>query len=272
MRGRRLPLAALGAMAALAVLAGVVPARGADAIDRLLRRSGLEAQLAAAPDEVRAVLLERVAGESDPGRVRDVLEVARRAFSPARLRASVRRDLGRLDGPTRATALAFLSSRSGARVTRAEVTAAGGQAAARQEGSAETLARSLPAERQRLLERLELAAAEAERRIELDERLSAAVVEGVRRARPELAPPPAARADGGLPVAAGLVETYRRAAVVDAAWVYREVPDADLERYVEFVESGPGRRFQAAVAAAVLAALEEAARTFGELLAGERSA
>lgn len=219
---------------------------------------------------MRAELLERAAGQSDPRRVHAVLAVAARAFAPARLRASVRRDLARLDARTRAAALAFLASRSGARVTRAEVAASTGQEAARAEGAAAEEAAALAPARRSLLERLERAAGEGERRLELDARLSAALVQGVRRARPELAPPPEP-APGGATPAAEVVESYRRAALADAARIYRAVPDADLERYLGFLESPAGRAFQGAVAAAVLRALEDAARSFGELLAGERS-
>jgi hypothetical protein len=247
-------------------------AHGAGSLDRLLRRSGLDAQLATVPDEVRAVLLERTARPTDPARVHELLAVAARAFAPARLRESVRRDLARLDRPTRAAALAFLSSASGARVTRAEIAAATGQQAAREERQGAELARALPPGRRLLLEQLERAADEAERRLELDRRLSAALVEGVRRARPELAMRTGADGPASRPASAELVEAYRRAAVADAAWTYRNVSDEDLQRYAGFLASPRGRDYQKAVAAAVLSAFEAAARRFGELLAGERSA
>lgn len=269
MRAGRTLLAAalLGALASAVAHAGPASARD------LLRRSGLEAQLTAVEGAVRVAILERLRGESDPRRLARVADAARRAFAGERLRTAVLRRLAGLDRRSARAARAFLDSPAGRRVTRAEVAASEPERLAADEDAGGAGEPELPARRRALLERLERACAGGRTRLELDRRLSAAMLAGALAARPGLAPiVPPGDDSGRAPQHAGLLDAYREAAWLDDARVYREVTDEDLARYVEFAESPAGARYQAAVRTAFLAALEEAGRLFGELLAGERAA
>ena len=260
------PAALIAGLLAAPSLAGEGTAR------ELLRRSGLDAQLTMVEGAVRVAILERLRGEGDPERVERVTAAARRAFAPEQLRATVLQELARLDRRSARAALSFLGSGPGRRVTRAEVAAAEPDLLAAEEAGSRPETTLTP-RRRALLERLERACAGGSTRLELDRRLSAAMRAGVLAARPGLAPIVAPGGELGLASGGGgVLEHYREAARDDDARVYRGLADEDLERYVDFAESPAGARYQAAVRASFLAALEQAARRFGELLAGERAA
>lgn len=259
-----------------AVLLALAPATALaveGATRELLRRSGLEAQLTQVEGAVRVAMLERLRGETDPRRVARLMDAAARAFAGGRLRATVERRLAALDRRSARAALAFLRSPAGRRTTRAEVAAFEPDVLAAARADEMASEEALSAHRRALLARLERAFGAGETRLALDLRLSAAMLEGALAARPELAAvAPAADAGELEGRRAELLAGYREAARRDDARAYRGLSDADLGRYVEFAESAAGRHYQAAVDAALIAALEEAGRVFGELLAGERAA
>ena len=265
------PLRALTAAALLAFVPAAAAA-GQGAARELLRRSGLEAQLTQVEGAVRVAILEHARGESDPRRVAGVTDAARRAFASERLRATVVRRLAALDRASARAALAFLRSAAGRRATRAEVAASEPEALAAEDDSRSGTVPALSAARRDLIARLERASAGGQARLELDVRLSSAMLEGALAARPELAAVAPRAERSGSEAHAAQLEAYREAARRDDARVYRELTDEELACYVEFAESPAGRRYQAAVRAALLAALEEAGRLFGELLVGERAA
>jgi hypothetical protein len=262
---------ALAASALLALVPGAALA-GPGAARELLRRSGLEAQLTQVEGAVRVAILEHARGESDARRVGRALDAARRAFASERLRATVARHLATLDRTSARAALAFLRSPAGRRATRAEVAASEPEALAAEEDSRFGAGPPLSAARSELIARLERASGGGQARLELDLRLATAMLEGALLARPELAAAVPRLERTGSEVQAAQLEAYREAARREDARVYRELTDEELARYVEFAESPAGRRYQAAVRSALLAALEEAGRQFGELLAGERAA
>lgn len=271
-RAQPLPRAArLAGRIALLALAAAGGARAEDRVGELLRRSGLDAQLTQVAGAVRVALLEREHGADDPRRVGRVLATADRAFAVERLRAGVRAALARLEAADVEAALVFLDSPAGRRITRAEVAASEPERLDRPAPGGEDAVGRLGSRRRALLERLERASAGSETRLELDLRLSVAVLDGVRLARPELPAPRPEEARRLFEARRGeILRIYRTEALGDSAAVYRPVSNGDLVRYVRFAESAAGRRYLRAVSAALLAALEQAGREFGELLAGER--
>jgi hypothetical protein len=274
-------LRALGLLAALwfawplpAALAQEDRERGAW-VEQALGLSGTRRQLGALEDVVRARLREtrpRLDGEG-PALLDRFLT---RALGPDALYALVRGHFReQFDRERLGATLAWLRSPTGRKMTRLEAEAlAPGAEDSLREFEASLGARAPSSERFVLVNRLAEATQQPEFSLEMLRALAAGLGTALERA-----------GDGERFQRLGEVEqaltgllTSPRAAADQAAFIfllftYRGARDAELEQYVKFLQSEPGRWFTATWRQAVVQAVDQsAARAGAELLRPARSA
>jgi hypothetical protein len=278
---RRIPLFA--AALAIATLApsfaeGTVaepPVVDGAAIERLLRLSGISKQLAQVEPGLMAALEE--AGSPEEGalddRVGQILATAfSTAYAPERLQESVRASLPRLlDESALAAALEWLESDLGRKVAGLEEAASSPEENAIQREQAQAQLAGLPPARRAQIDRLSQAIQLTESTVSIMIQVNVGLVRGLSEAAPELGIDPEIVAANLQAQREQLAAALEPELVGSLAYTYRTLEAAELERYVGFAESEPGRRYHAATIAAVEQAFATAAELAGTLIADART-
>lgn len=254
-------------ISALAPAAPPAPA----AVEELMRSSGTWQQLADIQREIDQGLDRAAASaaSSNPQNIAALHHAFAVAYSPDRLRPIVARELAKaLSAEDVDAALAWFATDDGKRIAKLEEDASGeGPSRQRRDRAQEIVAAIAPAslaQYQRIARATH--ASEVAATVMID--MSYGLAHGIRLAMPG-APtqdPDALRAtmQAGRARIVALMEVQQIAFSADA---YRTLSAAELDRYLAFVESPVGRRFQAATMIAVDIALTDSATEAGRLFA-----
>ncbi len=234
-------------------------------VDQLLDASGITRQL----EQVEPGIRRELSQGAEPAEAERLLSALKRAYEPQTLRETVREVLEReLPEADMKSALAFLRSDRGRRITRLEEAAGEEAETEKRERDAADLLAILPEARVELYRRLGRAIDVGELNATLITQMTLGMAQGmaalpgvggsmIEELRDQL------RADRPKMVAEGLEESLR-----SMAHTYRALPDEDLVGYAEFAESALGRRYHRATSKALERALEIAAGKFGLFLSG----
>lgn len=267
-------VAAFLLMLGLALAMALAPAPAAAQIDeptaeRLMRASGLWEQLGATAAGARAGIeaasrnrLTTLSGDE----VQRLLRATDAAFEAGTLRAAVRRALAARVAPAHVAALdAWLTGELGRRITALEV------AAARPDRDSDSAIRAgvarlaaAPEERRKLIDSLVEATRAAESITNMTINIAVAVQRGMGSVRPDLPAPPVSELRQAFAAQRPqMLEAYRGMSSALFAEMYSALPDADLARYLAFLQGEPGARYLEATMAATEQALVEAAERLG---------
>ncbi len=257
---------------ALFVLAGpaALDAWAQDALyDDLMRKSGLWRQVAQIEPLMQAGLgqAEQAMGKGGDTEFKPLREAVAKSFAPDRMRTIVRARLMKaLPVADARMSLEWLDTETGRRITALEETAGEvAETANRAEIAAQILA-ALPATRVERLTRFAKAAGSGEYAFRVQAGMAFAIGRGIA----------AATGRGTVEIEtarreldsqrAELVQLLERQSIAEMAVIYGPLSDQDLDAYIAFAESPAGRRYHAASAKAVEAALAEAAESLGRFL------
>jgi hypothetical protein len=245
-------------------------------VDQLMRKSGLWTQLGQMQEQVSNGALDARAKEEARGAppleeedFKKLTGAIERAFGAERLREVVAQEIAAaLSAEDEAVVLRWLDSEAGARFTRLEEESLKPeQVDAMQSGAKDALS-GLGKERLALVKRFGEAVGAGEIDATIVINLVSAVGYGVALTTPV---PPVDLKDFKQRMEkdrARMVAAYKWRALGMYAWMYRDVPDAEFARYVEFAESPVGRRYHAAMVKALDVALTRAAFDMGLALGG----
>jgi hypothetical protein len=245
-------------------------------IDQVIRKSGLWNQLGQMQDQVRNGALEGRAKEEARGAppleeedFKKLVGAIERAFAADRLREVVAQELAEaLPAGDEGAVLRWLDSEAGARFTKLEEEGNKPEQVEEMQRSARDALPGVSKERLELVKRFGDAIGAGEMETTIVINLVTAVAYGVSLTTP--APPLDVKAfkQRMEKDRARMVVAYRSRALGMYAWMYRDAPDAEFARYVEFAESPAGRRYHAATVKALDVALTRAAFDMGLALGG----
>ncbi len=244
-------------LAALAMLAVAVGAAEPRRIDELMHKSGLWTQLGQAQEQIRTGAQEAqaqaLAGKGGRKFSNDdfarLIAAMNAAYAPDKLRAAMVKELeAHLSAQDEGVVLEWLSSDLGVRLTRIEEASGELEASMAAEREAPAHFTSVPQPRINKVKRMVAAIRMGEATAAMVINMTTAI--GFGMAMANAAEDPAAVAqlirDRMEPGRERMVEAFNTRAVQSFAYVYRDVTDADLERYVAFSESPAGRRYHEA--------------------------
>ena len=256
------------------LLAGAAQAQEAARLaQRLVERSGVAVQLQSLPKnfEEQTAALRGVPSEL----VLALTEAGREAYRPQRMAQEIADSLaGTLKPEEMERVLAWLEADLGRRVTLAEERAAvsmGEENLARY--TEETKARPPGAQRRKLIEDMIGATNSVELGARLIEGMALGVAIGIDSTQPAQNRAGAAvlrkQIEAAMPKEK--VKAQLRAAMpVITGYTYREVSDADLAAYVEFLRSADGKRANDGIAEAFAQAMVSASLRLGQLVDQQR--
>lgn len=246
-------------------------------VDELMRKSGLWNQMGSVFGNLRADA-QRMRSQSargGPGDIDDatfeqLVRAMERAYSADRLRQLIAAEIGKsLSLEDEKVVLAWLDSDIGRRMTALEEArdAAKGDAETRMREAAKYL-ESAPKERRELAQRISSALNAGESAVDQMVALTTAMVYGMSLADPRIDESAVRKVKESLeaqrPKAAPV---FLQLATAMHASTYREVPVADLTRYVEFMESPEGLRYHDATREALNVAIARASVDMGRAFA-----
>jgi hypothetical protein len=282
---RLLPYLQLCALALTAVLslsvstaqAQSAPAVNEASVEKLMRASGMWAQLGAMVPQVQssmAAALDR--GENKPSATERerMMQVVASAYAPERLRGEALRSLVKQLQPVHVPALgAWYDSSSGKALTAAEERLAADQRPYEQvvQEATTSLQKATPARRE-LLQNMVVVTQVAQSMAVLTINTALAVAEGSARA---LASPEAIAGAQALrqqlqDQRPQIEQNFAGLALALFARTYEALPDAEVQKYVQFLRSAAGQHFSGVSISAMDAALVDAAQTMGQALPSTR--
>jgi hypothetical protein len=238
------------------------PAESA-ALDNLLERSGLGAQLHSLSAGVRVQFLRSRGELSGEDRV-TIDRIVSARFAPEVLHARIRLELAQnLDGAKLSEALEWYGSSLGRRITGLELEALFSGAHASELESIRPSTRRLE-----LLQRLDVGSGASETTVDVTITIVRSLLEVFRPALNAAARPGRSRHEDPLADArTRTLDQIRRAYLVAMLLAYRELSDDDLDRYVQFVESEAGQWYLSAVNGGLLSGVARAAEATAAELA-----
>ena len=237
---------------------------------QLMKVSGLEHQIAQIPDQIFAGLADRRPTMS-AAQYDTVLAAFKEAFHVQRLTFNVSARLEKnLDQDTMQAALTWLRSDLGMKITGLEEAASTTQGIQRFEAYAQKLETHPPSPaRLQLAERLDAVGHSTETNVNIALGTMLAVATGIDAAQVE------ERRIGAEALKAQinlqqptLIQTYRPIVISSLLYVYQGLNNADLNRYIGFLDSQSGREYQATVNAALIGTLSDSSERLGTILAG----
>lgn len=269
----RRPLAAFIAFLALA-LSTAAPAQERR-IDELLAKSGLHKQV----EQIES-MMKRGIDEAQAKAVAHGLKTAMAGAELARVKAAVSTAFGaevlrqacreafseRLTAGEEAQVLAWLSSGLGQHITRLEEAEdhTSGAEVAKREAAAKHLFGTLPASRVALLERLATASLAGEAAAGMIINTTVGTTYGVAAATPPLDTTMVDALRKRMEAQRPQMAAYlHRLAVAQYGYTYRSLLNDELERYVAFAESAPGRRYHEAAIHAIQRAFAQGSVQLG---------
>ncbi len=234
------------------------PRAEARALDELLQRSGLPAQLESLTAGIRAQFVRAHRRQSGPDRLTIDRIVAER-FVADTLYTKIRLDFQRNVEPSRLEkALAWYGSPLGKRVTGQELAAL--VASGGREAVAE-LERNRPSQRRLdLVERLDGAGGASETTVDVTVAIVRSLTVAFQPGLPAVAGLSRAELDKQIARARNrTLEDMRRLCMVSMLLAYRDLSDDELAQYVQFVESDAGQWYMSVMNSALLGAVQAAA-------------
>ena len=247
-------LLVVGILFAFPVCAQEAPRR----TDELMQLSGLNRQLAQVKDQMKAGALDgRERAKTTPGAVQlsdeefaRIVTAMERAYAPATLQASMSKELGRiLPAADERAALEWLSSDLGRKFTAIEESSGETEAMTRGMREAPAHLATVPKPRVELFQRMVDAIRGGEGLASIVINTSVGVAVGVSLANPKSLEPEAMAKvfrDKLEPQRPQLVAYFARQVLEMYAYIYRDMPDADVARYVAFAETPAGRNYHEA--------------------------
>jgi hypothetical protein len=250
-----------------AALAAEAPRR----TEELMRLSGLWTQVGAMQAQVRAGI-EEASRQAPPGdgigteELRILMTRASEAYAPERLRPAVAAELAaRMTAEDEESVLEWLRSDLGRRFTGLEERSSEVEFQQRIEREAAAYAAALPEARLERIRRFEKSARAGEGATDMTINTAVGIAYGVLlatpRGDPALLGPLRKRIESQRPA---MAETMKQRMIEALAFIYKDVSDADLDRYAQFAESPAGRRYHDASGKALAVALVKAAIEMGE--------
>lgn len=266
-------LSSLLVFACLLAIATGVPARqlSTDAIDLLLDRSGVEHILESLPLQVDEGLVAVIAEDPEgtallADSVQTLRESATTIFAPGQLTPVIRQVLVRqMNADQVSEVIDWLESPLGARLTELENATASPEFPQQLEAYLATFPDNQPTtERLELLRELDQAANITESGIEVVLHMQLALVVAVVETLPEQQRPSVTellrRLESERP---SIEQTIKQMSLYSLLYTYREVGDADLRRYIQFLESRTGKVYQSSIIEGLDLALMQAVRRWG---------
>jgi hypothetical protein len=240
---------------------------------RLMVRSGLSVQLRGLTDQIVGDIKQNAAN-LDQAVVASLLDAAKQAFRPEALQQDMAgRVVKKLTVGDMKAALVWLETDAGGRVTRAEELISVSFDAQHANAFAEGLkAKPLSAKRQKLIADLMSTTGAVRTAAATAETMAFGIAIGMDSLQPR------ERRLGEQRIRAGVRQAmppekmqafFAQQLPVTYAYTYRDVSDADLGAYVEFLKSVAGKRYQDGMTAVFLEGLARASGQIGEL-AGQR--
>lgn len=262
-------LAVLGLWCCASVNAGDLEA----AVRELMVKSGIDKQSDSFSELVRAGMQQarqQHGGAADADH--DALEAAAaKAFSPTIIKTAVARAFtAGMTATDINAALAWLNSPVGTRITKMEEAASTAEAYAAMQAWAQGLKEGdLAPARVELVRRLDRAVKATEFSVSMMMNSQLAIVAAL------TATQPAAEQARTFEAARARIEQHRpqlltnvqRTTLLSMLYAYRELPDADLERYIEFARSPGGSKYMEVAMKGLDEALLEASRNAGRVIA-----
>lgn len=262
------------AWAAVCAFAVIQPASGQDRrIDELMQKSGIWQHMGQVQASARLGAEEaRKHALANPGpndltqeQHNRLLLAMDKAFSPIRLRAAMRAEMLReLSAADEATVLEWLSTDLGTRITRLEEARDTPEGQLAMEKEAPHVLEALPRPRRAMYERLAKSINAGESSANMIINVTTAIAYGVVLSSPH----------GDVAMVKGMRDQMeaQRAQMVEAlgqrsmavfAHTYRELDDAEMEKYVAFAESPAGKRYHDATTRALDKVMAQAAVDLG---------
>ena len=241
-------------LSALLLVPALALAQDARRIDELMHKSGLWKQVGQVQAQVKAGAKQAQAdaragkgghtmSDEDFGKMALAMEAA---FAPARMQEAMSRELAaQLAVEDEAAALRWLSSDLGKKFTRIEEESGEVANAMKSEQEAPAYFATVPKARVEKFQRLADAIKVGEGSAGMVINMTSAIAYGMALADPTGDPRGMAKAirdrlDAQRPQLAAIFE---QRAIQSFAYVYKDVPDADIDRYVAFAETPAGRRY-----------------------------
>ena len=240
---------------------------------QIYAESGAEQQLAdSAADFPKAISDAMRESEQPPPFTTEQIEgAARRAYDVSvTAKVVIEKLRTTLDKRDAKKVLAWLGSPLGKRITALEVAMGSADAEAAMESYMESLDQHPPAEeRMALVHRLDDALRVSEGAVKVYTNMSVAIAVGVLDASPYVNEDAVRRLKESIAEKnPQIAESVRQQVLATLLYSYREVGDADLERYIEFGQSPSGKRYQDAMIEGIDRALTLAGVRFGRELSG----
>ena len=240
---------------------------------RLMARSGLAVQLRGFTDQILTDIRQS-ATRFDENTVERLIQSAKQAYRPEALQQDITaRVAKKLTVGDMKAALAWLETDAGARITRAEEVASTSHDMQGLSKFAEGLrGKPLPAQRERLISDLIWATGAVRTAATAAETMAFGIAYGLDSLQPRERRMGEARVRGNIRDAMPadkMQGLFAQQLPLMYAYAYREIPDADLARYLNFLKGSTGRRYQDAMNAAFMEGLSRASIQMGEL-AGAR--
>jgi hypothetical protein len=237
---------------------------------QLLKASGLEQQIAQIPDQVLSGIASQQA--TMPTEQYNILIAAlKEAFHVQRLTVNVSARIEKnLDLETMRAALTWLHSDLGMKITGLEEAASTPQGVQQLQAYAQKL-QTHPASpaRLQLAERLDAVTYATDMLVNIvtATMLGVATAIDAAQVKERRIGAEALKAQLDLQRPA-LLQTYRPIVTASMLYTYQGVGDADMNRYIAFLESPPGHDYQTTVNAALIGALSDSSERLGTTLAG----
>jgi hypothetical protein len=240
---------------------------------RLMVRSGLSVQLRGLTDQIIGDIRQNAAS-LDPSVVGGLVDAARQAFRPEALQQDMTaRVAKKLTVGDMNAALVWLENEAGSRVTRAEELVSVSFDAERAQAFAEGLkAKPLSAKRQKLIADLMSTTGAVRTAAAMAETMAFGIAIGIDSLRPREQRMGEQRIRAGVRQAMPpekMQAVFAQQLPVTYAYTYRDLSDADLGGYVDFLKTAAGKRYQEGMNAVFLEGLARASGQIGEL-AGQR--
>lgn len=250
-----IPLGALffGLLLAAAALQAAPPRH----IEELMHKSGLWTQLGQSQQQIRSgaeqAQAQAKAGKGGKAFSEDdfarLVAAMNSAYAPEKLRSAMARELeAHLSAEDEGVVLEWLSSALGRRLTKIEEESGELEKSLAAEREAPVFFATVPAPRVEMFKRMIAAIRMGEATASMVINMTTAIGFGMAMSNPTEEPAALAQKirDRMEPQRAAMAQAFDARAVRSFAYVYRELSDAEVEKYVAFSESPVGRRYHEA--------------------------
>lgn len=240
------------------------------AIDELMHLSGAEKQFSNLPEQIIAGMQAGAAqqgGSLPPELTQKVQRAAAQAYNSNNIKQRVRQQLRQqLSVKDIKQLMEWLKSDTGRKITQAEEKASTPQAIAEAMRTGSSI--QVSAQRQQLFKQLDQATDMSQNNIDIAMFTAVAVSTGMVAGLPVEQRPPHAQIQASIEqMRPNMTAAMRQQLQLMLAYTYRNISDAELNRYIDFYQSRSGQQYNRAMITGVRKALSDSALNFGDLLA-----